>query len=703
MDFQPNLILEERKLTEFEILDILNSIEAPKCFHNDVTNVWLNNTRKNYQHSLLKITVPVKDTKDFIEKLKDRMNSKIQRAFLPAGTAVGVIAGQSIGQPVTQLTLNCIHYDEEIYLFDSVYLPHSGPIKIGEYVSRYIDGNHEAFQKIKPHYKILSLDENGNISLRFITGISVHPITKPLIKVTTELGISVVASQGESFLRLTDGKFLPTLGSDLKIGDIVPNFKTVLHRTKITSITEVPEDDHKFVYDLEVEDTRNFFTLKGFGVRDSFHSSGGIHEVLLGIPRIKEILNVTEDPKQRHAYVYFKTKFDSISSLRDGIRGKFIEVKMENIIDRYFVQYPVKEEPWHRWFQILFPKDTNNYEAGILFHLNKYKLFTYGLTPEIVKEKLEEQYDDIYCMFAPIGKGKVKNEDQKTVTQDQNSESDTQKHKSDSPFVPFLILFNTVNIVYKDYSKKDLYQTYLYCIALEDILSTVITGISGIKNVYPASERNEWFIRTDGTNLPMIYMLDNVDKNRTYSDDIWEIHNLFGLEAAKNLLFKEIKKIIGSSISDRHIKLLLSSMSYLAELTSVSRHGISRTEVGPFGKASFEEAQDNLIRAGVFGEIEENKGVSACITTGSTVPVGTGVVTLVSEYGINRKESAKKKTETFRQNKIDKLYSIETSNHHHYQKEHAGGHFETPLSDEGNSASDIYSAKPTGSNEYYEM
>jgi hypothetical protein len=53
-----------------------------------------------------------------------------------------------------------------------------------------------------------------------------------------------------------------------------------------------------------------------------------------------------------------------------------------------------------------------------------------------------------------------------------------------------------------------------------------------------------------------------------------------------------------------------------------------REESGPFGKASFEETLDNFLKAGVFGQEEPTRGVSASIICGKIAPIGTGMCDL---------------------------------------------------------------------------
>jgi len=135
----------------------------------------------------------------------------------------------------------------------------------------------------------------------------------------------------------------------------------------------------------------------------------------------------------------------------------------------------------------------------------------------------------------------------------------------------------------------------------------------------------EWIMDTDGSNLLDILCNPNIDATRTISNDVWEIFEAFGIEAARTALYNEIMGVIReSSINYRHIALLIDTMTHKGSLMSIDRHGINRGDVGPLAKSSFEETTDMLINASVFSDYDKINGVSANIMLGQLPPCGTG-------------------------------------------------------------------------------
>jgi DNA-directed RNA polymerase II subunit RPB1 len=136
---------------------------------------------------------------------------------------------------------------------------------------------------------------------------------------------------------------------------------------------------------------------------------------------------------------------------------------------------------------------------------------------------------------------------------------------------------------------------------------------------------SEWVLDTDGTNLQEILGNPNVDAERTVSNDVWEIYECFGIEAARTAIYNEVMSVIGeNSVNYRHLSLLIDTMTHRGFLMSIDRHGINRGDVGPLAKSSFEETTDMLINASVFSDYDRINGVSANIMLGQLPPCGTG-------------------------------------------------------------------------------
>jgi DNA-directed RNA polymerase II subunit RPB1 len=172
----------------------------------------------------------------------------------------------------------------------------------------------------------------------------------------------------------------------------------------------------------------------------------------------------------------------------------------------------------------------------------------------------------------------------------------------------------------------------------QKFVSTIIKGIPGInhimmdkvkENITQVSEGNvyapddEWILVTSGSNLEELLIQEHVDTVRTISNDVHEVYEIFGIEAARNVIHREFSKLL-ESVSYRHIGLLADFMTNKGYIMPIDRHGINRGNAGPLAKSSFEETFDQLLNAGVYGKVDNMDGVSANIMMGQIAPAGTG-------------------------------------------------------------------------------
>ena len=179
---------------------------------------------------------------------------------------------------------------------------------------------------------------------------------------------------------------------------------------------------------------------------------------------------------------------------------------------------------------------------------------------------------------------------------------------------------------------------------LNDITLTGIKNIKGV-SMYPEHNNYEfnkttneyvnktkWIINTDGTNLEDLLIHPAIDSYKTISNDIYEVYDTLGLEAARQVLAKEIFDVFdfaGSYVNSRHINLLVDIITNRGFLMSIDRHGINKSDRGPLAKCSFEETPDIIARAAIFGELDKIQSVSANIMLGQEVPIGTGASELL--------------------------------------------------------------------------
>tara|TARA_Y100000389_G_C17470520_1_gene530129 strand:+ start:4585 stop:5778 length:1194 start_codon:yes stop_codon:yes gene_type:complete len=172
---------------------------------------------------------------------------------------------------------------------------------------------------------------------------------------------------------------------------------------------------------------------------------------------------------------------------------------------------------------------------------------------------------------------------------------------------------------------------------IPSILKHVVSGIQGIDYVfYEKSTDDEWFVRTVGSDYGRILLLPGVDTERTVSNNIWDIYNKLGIEAARESYKHGFKEIMGG-ISDAHTNILVDRMTFSGTISSISRYTLKRENSSVFGKASFEESLENFLQASISGTLDDVRGNSASIVCGKKTRAGTGFMSLRMDLDALRK------------------------------------------------------------------
>jgi DNA-directed RNA polymerase II subunit RPB1 len=131
---------------------------------------------------------------------------------------------------------------------------------------------------------------------------------------------------------------------------------------------------------------------------------------------------------------------------------------------------------------------------------------------------------------------------------------------------------------------------------------------------------------TTGTNLLTALALDYIDVTRTISNDIQEIYNVLGIEAARVAIYNELSEVLefdNTYINYHHLIMLSDRMTASANMVSIFRHGINNDDIGPIAKASFEETPEMFLKAARHAELDEMRGVSANVMCGQEGFFGT--------------------------------------------------------------------------------
>jgi len=171
-----------------------------------------------------------------------------------------------------------------------------------------------------------------------------------------------------------------------------------------------------------------------------------------------------------------------------------------------------------------------------------------------------------------------------------------------------------------------------------------------------------WVLDTVGTNLLGVLALDYIDPTRTFSNDILEIYNVLGIEAARQSIYNEIADVIefdGTYVNYHHMCMLCDRMTYNSKLISIFRHGINNDNIGPIAKASFEETPEMFLKAARHAELDNMRGVSANVMVGQEGLFGTGAFQVLLDLEeMSKLERAAEYERKDEQEVIDQMFGL---------------------------------------------
>jgi DNA-directed RNA polymerase, subunit A" (EC 2.7.7.6) len=162
-----------------------------------------------------------------------------------------------------------------------------------------------------------------------------------------------------------------------------------------------------------------------------------------------------------------------------------------------------------------------------------------------------------------------------------------------------------------------------------------LKGIKGIKRVLVQKEGDEYVLHTDGSNLSAVLQVKGVDPHKVYTNNISEIAEVLGIEAARSAIIKEAFQVLdqqGLDVDMRHVILIADLMTCTGKIRQIGRHGVSGEKSSVLARAAFEVTVKHLLDAASHGEEDALEGVTENVIVGQSIPLGTGVVELFMRF-----------------------------------------------------------------------
>lgn len=384
---------------------------------------------------------------------------------------------------------------------------------------------------------------------------------------------------------------------------------------------------------------------------NTFHLSGVASKsnVTRGVPRIEEILRLTKNPKNPSMTVYLRhmdefsrekaehyanmLEHTKLSDVVKGVQICFDPVDKSTIIgedtllmDQYYEFEKMiddcKETPVDA-LNVDQVQQKSRWVIRIVF--NAEILLEKNITMDDIHFAINNSYgDEISCAYSDYNANNLVFR----IRLNSNVLNKTKKQKG----------------VASSLDQSD--EIYMLRNFQETLLNTIVLrGLNGITNVLPRKLQNRvvkedgkyvqkdtWILDTTGSNLMDVLGLDYIDWARTTSNDIKEVFDTLGIEAARQVLYDELTEVMdfsGVYINYHHLSVLCDRMTTNQNMVAIFRSGILNDDIGPIAKATFEVHTEVLLDSARHANFDNMRGVSASVMMGQTGKFGTGVFDLV--------------------------------------------------------------------------
>jgi DNA-directed RNA polymerase II subunit RPB1 len=383
---------------------------------------------------------------------------------------------------------------------------------------------------------------------------------------------------------------------------------------------------------------------------NTFHFAGVASKsnVTRGVPRIEEILSLSSEIKNPSLSIYLKKDDETQKDKARSIMYMLEHTQLEEIVKSVEIcfdpddlntlinddkdtieQYREFEKMVDECNELSLSNDENEKSKWVIrMIMDPEVMLEKNITMDDVNFTLNNCYENqINCVYSDYNADKLVFRIRMNEVIKNSSNRGGQKKTKVNPL-----------------DQSD--QIYILKNFQEQLLKNVVLrGIKGIDKVILRKIKDNmvenngvykkqdiWVLDTIGTNLLDVLGLDYIDKNRTFSNDIVEIYNVLGIEAARQAIYNELVDVIefdGTYINYHNFSVLVDRMTFTHKMISIFRHGINNDNIGPIAKASFEETPEMFLKAARHGELDTLRGISANVMCGQEGFFGTSCFQVV--------------------------------------------------------------------------
>ncbi|KAK5100604.1 DNA-directed RNA polymerase II core subunit rpo21 [Lithohypha guttulata] len=381
---------------------------------------------------------------------------------------------------------------------------------------------------------------------------------------------------------------------------------------------------------------------------NTFHFTGvSAKNVTLGVPRLKEILNVSTNIKTPAMTVYQEPKNVHSQDAANALRSRITFTALSSIVDSWEIWYDpvltttiIPEDFDFVDSYYLLEDDTAESLEGtqskwlLRIILSREKLLDKDLTINDVVNKMKDEHKTAISILAsdqnaavPIIRVRLSGDAFASMFDTDDKDSDAQQHDE--------ILRRFMNSMLENLVFRGVWGVERAFIDKKSRSKVMPDGSVMLKKEDP--EFVEHTLETSGSAFKKVLGIEGVDATRTYTNKFTEVFEVLGIEACRSAIYRELKNVLsfdGSYVNARHMGILCDVMTNRGYVMPITRHGINRSDTGALMRCSFEQTVEILLEAAAAAELDDCQGVSENLILGQPAPVGTGVMDILLDQNL---------------------------------------------------------------------
>jgi DNA-directed RNA polymerase II subunit RPB1 len=379
----------------------------------------------------------------------------------------------------------------------------------------------------------------------------------------------------------------------------------------------VPGEMAGIIAAQSIGETTTQMTLNTFHLAGVAAKSG----MTRGVPRLKELLTATQNPKATSLTIFLRPDLRKSKEDARRLAQELEFTTLKDLVTVSRIYYDPRDSAsliaddseWLSFFAA-FEADEAAEEPDspwiLRLELDREKMFNKNITMEDINYVLRGVQSDLSVTYTDHNASRMIFRIRMNHSADANALNDLGAIKA--------------------LQNKLLTQTLirgvpgLRAVSFRKMTNEVYEKNPDNDNKYEPAE--QFVLDTFGTNFVDVMIHPDVDGTRLISNHIHDIYENLGIEAARQILFREIFTLFeqAAPVNYRHVAILCDALTNRGRLMSANRIGVNKkAKIGPLAKASFEQTQDIVLRAALFGDVDPVTGVSANIMTGQPIRGGT--------------------------------------------------------------------------------